>query len=71
VHRQDGGGGRVSRYPDFSLTFDEYRQWLAAENISLDEVDDHDVPAFIPCKAGASSFYPVEGGMIASLVWGE
>jgi iron only hydrogenase large subunit-like protein len=58
-------------YPDFSLTFDEYRQWLAAENISLDEVDDHEVPAFIPCKAGASSFYPVEGGMIASLVWGS
>jgi len=58
-------------YPDFALTFNEYRSWLEEENIGLKDVDDSDVPRFMPCKAGETSFYPVEGGMIASLVWGK
>ncbi|MFA6776161.1 MAG: [Fe-Fe] hydrogenase large subunit C-terminal domain-containing protein [Sphaerochaetaceae bacterium] len=58
-------------YPDFSLTFDEYRDWLAAEKIALSGLNGKDAPSFIPCRAGSSSFYPVEGGMIASLAWGK
>lgn len=58
-------------YPDFALTFGELRQWLGEEGISLDKIEVKDVPPFMPCKAGASTFYPVEGGMIASLSWGR
>ena len=58
-------------YPDFALTFGELRQWLGEEGICLDKVPVTQVPSFLPCKAGSSTFYPVEGGMIASLSWGK
>ncbi len=64
-------------FPDFALTFTELRQWLDRENISLDElvdgIDQHtvEVPPFVPAPAGETTLYPVEGGMIASLVWGR
>jgi iron only hydrogenase large subunit-like protein len=58
-------------YPDFALTFGELRSWLDDEKIDLSTIDASDPPVFMPCKAGSSSFYPVEGGMIASLGWGK
>ena len=64
-------------FPDFSLTFGELRTWLKADSISLDALEgqlqkgEETVPALLPCAAGASTFYPVEGGMIASMHWGN
>lgn len=64
-------------FPDYALTFGELRQWLDRENISLDELADGidrntvTVPSFVPAPAGETTLYPVEGGMIASLVWGQ
>lgn len=64
-------------YPDFALTFEELRTWLKLENIDLDllahqiDADPSLVPPFVPCKAGSSTLYPIEGGMIASLAWGS
>ncbi len=64
-------------YPDFALTYEELRTWLDVEHISLDLLEEeiaHDpsaVPSFMPCRAGKSTLYPVEGGMIASLSWGS
>ncbi|MDD3057122.1 MAG: [Fe-Fe] hydrogenase large subunit C-terminal domain-containing protein [Sphaerochaeta sp.] len=64
-------------YPDFSLTFEELRTWLDLEHFDLAllsaqiAADPTLVPAFVPCRAGKSTLYPVEGGMIASLAWGS
>ncbi len=58
-------------YPDFALTFGELRQWLGEEGIILKDLEVGEEPKFVPAKAGTSSFYPVEGGMIASLPWGR
>lgn len=64
-------------FPDFALTFEELRTWLAEEHIDLDELSDElergeaQVPPFLPASAGKSTLYPVEGGMIASLDWGN
>ena len=56
-------------YPDFSITFNELRQWLDEEGISLDSIPVEDVD-FIPAKAGTSTIYPIEGGQIAtSKLW--
>lgn len=57
-------------YPDFALTFNEFREWLAAEKIDLSRIPTDDTLPLLPVKAGRSAFYPVEGGMIASLPWG-
>ncbi len=57
-------------YPDLAITFDELKAWLAAEGISLDTIEAEDVD-FVPCRAGLSTIYPIEGGQIASSsVWG-
>ncbi len=57
-------------YPDLAITFDELHAWLEAEGISLDSIAADDVD-FIPCKAGLSTIYPVEGGQItSSALWG-
>ncbi|MDT4762669.1 [Fe-Fe] hydrogenase large subunit C-terminal domain-containing protein [Sphaerochaeta sp. PS] len=64
-------------YPDFALTFGELRSWLEEEQIDLDaitgqlEAAEESVPPFLPCAAGKSTLYPVEGGMIASMHWGS
>ncbi|MFA6689263.1 MAG: [Fe-Fe] hydrogenase large subunit C-terminal domain-containing protein [Sphaerochaetaceae bacterium] len=64
-------------FPDFALTFGELRQWLEREGVFLDEMVDGieagkiSVPDFVPAPAGKTTLYPVEGGMIASLMWGE
>ena len=64
-------------YPDFALTFGELRTWLERENLDLDAIEnelesnDVEIPRFVPCSAGKSTLYPVEGGMIASLKWGS
>jgi len=58
-------------YPDFALTFGELHSWLSQAHIDLDAMDLSSVPSFVPCSAGSTSFYPVEGGMIASLIWGK
>ena len=64
-------------YPDFSLTFEELRTWLDLEQLDLSLLSDQIaldpqlVPGFVPCRAGKSTLYPVEGGMIASLAWGS
>ncbi|MBI9095016.1 MAG: 4Fe-4S dicluster domain-containing protein [Sphaerochaeta sp.] len=64
-------------YPDFVLTFGELHTWLEEEDIDLDTITSEliggkeTVPAFLPSAAGKSTLYPVEGGMIASLNWGN
>ncbi|MBG0767510.1 MAG: PAS domain-containing protein [Spirochaetaceae bacterium] len=64
-------------YPDFALTYEELNAWLLAEQIDLDMIeaevtaDSSIVPSLVPCRAGKSTLYPVEGGMIASLKWGS
>ena len=64
-------------YPDFALTFDELRKWIAIKGIDLDAVQKQieeeklKVPSFEPKKAAETTLYPVEGGMIASLNWGK
>lgn len=64
-------------YPDFALTFGELRTWLEEEGLDLDgiagelNVGTQGVPPFLPSAAGKSTLYPVEGGMIASLAWGN
>ncbi|HKL57211.1 MAG TPA: [Fe-Fe] hydrogenase large subunit C-terminal domain-containing protein [Sphaerochaeta sp.] len=64
-------------YPDFSLTFGELRSWLEEEHIDLDLIagdlvgGTESVPPFLPAAAGKSTLYPVEGGMIASMAWGN
>jgi iron only hydrogenase large subunit-like protein len=64
-------------YPDFALTFGELRTWLEGEHLDLDSIEIEldtqkiEVPPFVPCAAGKSTLYPVEGGMIASMKWGN
>ncbi len=64
-------------YPDFALTYEELNDWLKIEQIDLELVeaevssDPSIVSPLIPCRAGKSTLYPVEGGMIASLDWGS
>ncbi|MDC7231574.1 MAG: [Fe-Fe] hydrogenase large subunit C-terminal domain-containing protein [Sphaerochaetaceae bacterium] len=64
-------------YPDFALTYEELNAWLLAEHIDLEQIEREIslapsiVPSLVPCRAGKSTLYPVEGGMIASLKWGS
>ena len=64
-------------FPDLALIFGELRTWLEEEHIDLDtitselDVGEKTVPPFLPSAAGKSTLYPVEGGMIASLAWGN
>ncbi len=64
-------------FPDLALTFGELRTWLEEEHIDLDTIANElvggkeTVPPFLPSAAGKSTLYPVEGGMIASLTWGN
>lgn len=57
-------------YPDVALTFTEVRQWMAEENIQLDNIDTGIPIRFIPAKAGKSAIYPIELGQIeTSKIW--
>lgn len=59
-------------YPDVALTFQELREWIEDEHLSIEDADISDVPAFIPAKAGISTYYPVERGQITtSALWGD
>lgn len=64
-------------YPDFALTFEELRTWLDFEQISLEALereiaqDASMIIPLVPSRAGKSTLYPIEGGMIASLSWGN
>ncbi len=64
-------------YPDFALTFGELRTWLEEEGLDLGKISaqldagEQTIPPFLPSAAGKSTLYPVEGGMIASLNWGN
>ncbi len=64
-------------FPDFALTFREFRSWLTHEGLSLDELRQElsegirTIPELIPARAGETTLYPVEGGMIASLHMGK
>lgn len=51
-------------FPDFSLTFNEFRSWLERDNIDLENIDLSLDKGFIPAKAGLSTIYPIEGGQI-------
>jgi Iron only hydrogenase large subunit, C-terminal domain len=58
-------------FPDLALTFDEIREIFRAENIDLDNLEAEECH-FVPSKAGISTFYPVERGMIvASDIWSK
>ena len=57
-------------YPDLAITFSELRAWLQSEGMDLDKIEAEHVD-FVPCRAGISSIYPVEGGQImSSSIWG-
>ena len=57
-------------YPDIALTFREVREWLAEENIDLDNMDTGIQVDFIPAKAGMAAVYPIENGQIeTSKIW--
>ncbi len=58
-------------YPDLALTFDEIRELFKSFEIDLNTTVAEKVD-FIPKKAGISTFYPVERGMIVtSKYWSE
>jgi iron only hydrogenase large subunit-like protein len=63
-------------YPDFALTYEELRTWLHLEGLDLGlmeaklAADPSQAYSFVPARAGKSTLYPIEGGMIASLRWG-
>lgn len=60
-------------YPNASLTFIEFKDWLLDENINLDEIEvsiqtgDIPLPSFVPKKAGVSMLSVLSGGTVASL----
>ncbi len=57
-------------YPDISLTFREVREWLAEENIDLENMDTGVQVDFVPAKAGMAAIYPIENGQIeTSTIW--
>ena len=57
-------------YPDIALTFTEVKEWLAEENIQLDNIDTGIKINLLPAPAGKSSIYPVENGQIqTSKIW--
>ena len=59
-------------YPDVALTFNELREWIENEHLSIKDADTSTVPSFIPAKAGLSTYYPVERGqIITSSLWGD
>lgn len=53
-------------YPDFALTFKEFKEWLDRDKIELDSIDLSLNKGFIPAKAGLTTIYPIEGGQIQS-----
>lgn len=63
-------------YPNYSLTFDELRDWLKEDKIILEDItisldsQEVKVPEFIPAKAARTTAYSIEGGMISSLKCG-
>lgn len=48
---------------DVSLTFHEVAQWLAQENIVVNDVETDKDAYFVPQKAYEGAYYPIEGGM--------
>ncbi len=57
-------------YPDVALTYREVEQWMAEENIQLDNIDTGIPIRFIPKKAGKAAIYPIENGQIeTSKIW--
>lgn len=57
-------------YPDIALTFREVREWLAEENIDLENIDTGIPVDFVPAKAGMAAIYPIENGQIeTSTIW--
>jgi PAS domain-containing protein len=57
-------------YPDFALSFEELRLWLELEGITFEQLEEAE-ERYVPAKAGSATLYPVEGGMIGSLSWGN
>jgi PAS domain-containing protein len=63
-------------FPDIALTFRELRSWIDQEGIDLAKVQSHElseesIGPLVPAKAGESTLYPVEGGMVASFSIGK
>ena len=57
-------------YPDIALTYREVEQWLAEDNIQLENIDTGIPVEFIPAKAGKAAIYPIENGQIeTSKLW--
>ncbi len=48
---------------DASLTFHEVAQWLALDNINLNDFEADTDERFVPKKAYEGAYYPIEGGM--------
>lgn len=48
---------------DVSLTFHEAAQWLAQENININDIEVDEGTCFVPQKAYEGAYYPIEGGM--------
>lgn len=47
-----------------AITFEDLRNWLADENITLDDILPNTSDEFVPEKAAEGAIYPVEGGML-------
>jgi iron only hydrogenase large subunit-like protein len=52
---------------DVVITFDELRQWFAAEQIDIAETDVTADDVFVPTCAREGVLYPIDGGMIAGI----
>jgi iron only hydrogenase large subunit-like protein len=60
----------ADRHPELinaALTFNELRDWLARENINLDNIISNDNETFIPESAEEGAIYPIGGGMNKTL----
>lgn len=63
-------------FPDVALTFRELRDWFDQEGIDVHAlqqqgVTEGDIGQMVPCDAGESTLYPVEGGMVATFKIGK
>lgn len=60
-------------YPDVALTFRELRSWFSDAHIDLTafQQSEEEMVPMIPCLAGESTLYPIEGGMVSSFAIGK
>lgn len=50
-----------------ALSFNNFRDWLASENIKLEQIVPTEADVFVPEPAKEGALYPIDGGMIAGI----